>query len=133
MIIFFSIGGIPPLTGFLAKIIILFEIINTANIIAAATLIIISSISVYYYIRMINIMFFEPKSIEKNYEKDEYKNLRVKLKSGTKEKARPLDLLVTPDIETEENYLVQNFDANFFFLKEFELKKSHFAFFSCFL
>lgn len=69
VVIFFSIGGIPPLTGFLAKILILFEVINTANIIAAAILIIISSISVYYYIRMIKIMFFEPKSIEKNYEK----------------------------------------------------------------
>ncbi len=69
VVIFFSIGGIPPLTGFLSKILILFEVINSANIISAAILIIISSISVYYYIRMIKIMFFEPKSIEKNYEK----------------------------------------------------------------
>ena len=69
IIIFFSIGGIPPLTGFLAKIMILFEIIKSKYIIVAVILIIISSISVFYYIRMIKIMFFEPKDIEKSYEK----------------------------------------------------------------
>ena len=69
IIIFFSIGGIPPLTGFLAKILILFEVINSNNIIIASVLIILSSISMFYYIRMIKIMFFEPKGIDKSYEK----------------------------------------------------------------
>ena len=69
VIIFFSIGGIPPLTGFLSKILILFEVVNNNEILIAALLVIISSISVFYYIRMIKIMFFEPKSVEKNYEK----------------------------------------------------------------
>lgn len=69
IIIFFSIGGIPPLTGFLSKILILFEVVNSNNILAAVALIIISSVSVFYYIRMIKIMFFEPKALEKYYEK----------------------------------------------------------------
>lgn len=69
IIIFFSIGGIPPLTGFLSKIFILFEIINSNNIIASVILIIISSISVFYYIRVVKIMFFEPKDLERYYEK----------------------------------------------------------------
>jgi NADH-quinone oxidoreductase subunit N len=69
IVIFFSIGGIPPLTGFLSKILILFEVINSGNILASALLIIISSISVFYYIRMVKIMFFEPKNLEKYYEK----------------------------------------------------------------
>ena len=69
IIIFFSIGGIPPLTGFLAKILILFEVIAKKRIYIAVLLIIISSVSVFYYIRIIKIMFFEPKSIEKSYEK----------------------------------------------------------------
>ena len=69
VIIFFSIGGIPPLTGFLSKILVLFEVIRADNVIAAILLIIISSISVFYYIRMIKIMYFEPKALEKNYEK----------------------------------------------------------------
>ncbi len=69
VIIFFSIGGIPPLTGFLSKIYILFDVLQNVNIIVGVFLIIISAVSVYYYIRMIKIMFFEPKSIESNYEK----------------------------------------------------------------
>lgn len=69
IIIFFSIGGVPPLTGFLAKILILSEIINSSNVLASILLIIISSISVFYYIRMIKVMFFEPKALEKYYEK----------------------------------------------------------------
>lgn len=69
LIIFFSIGGIPPLTGFLSKILILSEIVNSKDIIPSVLLIIISSISVFYYIRMIKIMFFEPKGIENYYER----------------------------------------------------------------
>ena len=72
VIIFFSIGGIPPLVGFISKIFILFSNINSnnpLNILAAVLLIIISSISVFYYIRIIKIMFFEPKISEKSYEK----------------------------------------------------------------
>lgn len=69
IIIFFSIGGIPPLTGFLSKILILFEVINSNNTLASVVLIIISSISVFYYIRIIKIMFFEPKDFEKYHEK----------------------------------------------------------------
>ena len=57
------------MTGFLAKILILFEVIAKKRIYIAVLLIIISSVSVFYYIRIIKIMFFEPKSIEKSYEK----------------------------------------------------------------
>lgn len=47
------------------------------------------------------------KMIEKNYGESEHKNLRVKLKSGIKEKAKPLDLIIAPNSETEENYLIE--------------------------
>ena len=69
VIIFFSIGGIPPLTGFLSKILILFELVDAKEITVACFLIIISSVSVFYYIRILKVMFFEPKSLEKSYEK----------------------------------------------------------------
>lgn len=65
LIIFFSIAGIPPLTGFLAKMLILYELIVYKTIIGATTLLIISSISVYYYIRMIKLIYFEPLKIFK--------------------------------------------------------------------
>lgn len=69
IVIFFSIAGIPPLTGFLSKIFILLELVSSDQILSACALIIISSVSVFYYIRIIKIIFFEPKAVEKNYEK----------------------------------------------------------------
>lgn len=47
------------------------------------------------------------KMIEQNYAENEHKNLRVKLKSGKKDKARPLDIVEAPDRETEESHLVK--------------------------
>jgi NADH:ubiquinone oxidoreductase subunit 2 (subunit N) len=61
VVVFFSIAGIPPLTGFLSKMLVLFELINFNNIIAATVLLLISAVSVYYYIRFIKTIFFEPK------------------------------------------------------------------------
>lgn len=69
VVIFFSIGGIPPLTGFLSKAFILFELVSAKHILSAVLLIIISSVSAFYYIRIVKIIFFEPKQAEKSYEK----------------------------------------------------------------
>lgn len=66
VIIFFSIAGIPPLSGFLSKVLILFELVNSHHLLSAIFLILISSISVFYYIRFIKIMFFEPKTNEQS-------------------------------------------------------------------
>jgi len=68
VIVFFSIAGIPPLAGFLSKILVLSELITTDKIFAAIILIIISSVSAFYYIRMIKIIFFEPKNVNNRYE-----------------------------------------------------------------
>jgi NADH-quinone oxidoreductase subunit N len=64
VIIFFSIAGIPPLTGFLAKIFILSELISSDQIVAAIFLIFITSVSVFYYIRVIKTLFFEPNILK---------------------------------------------------------------------
>jgi len=53
-------SGIPPLAGFLSKALILLETIHTRDNILAICIIIISSISMFYYIRIIKIIFFEP-------------------------------------------------------------------------
>jgi NADH-quinone oxidoreductase subunit N len=68
VIVFFSIGGIPPLVGFLAKVSILLVLICSDEIFVSTILLIVSSISVYYYIRIIKVIFFEPKDNDKNYE-----------------------------------------------------------------
>lgn len=61
IIIFFSIAGIPPLSGFLSKIFILFGLIEANQIMGAFVLVVISSISVFYYLRIVKILFFESK------------------------------------------------------------------------
>jgi len=61
IIIFFSIAGMPPLSGFFAKILILFSLIATKNLIGSIFLILISAVSVFYYLRVIKIIFFESK------------------------------------------------------------------------
>ena len=58
IIIFFSIAGMPPLSGFFAKILILFSLIATKNLIGSIFLILISAVSVFYYLRVIKIIFF---------------------------------------------------------------------------
>ena len=64
--IFFSIAGIPPFSGFLAKIFILFSLIESNQLIGAVFLIMISAISVFYYIRVVKVIFFESKNIKSN-------------------------------------------------------------------
>jgi NADH-quinone oxidoreductase subunit N len=61
ILMFFSIAGIPPLSGFLSKIFILFGLIDSNQLIGAVSLIMISAISVFYYIRVIKVIFFESK------------------------------------------------------------------------
>ena len=64
LLIFFSMAGIPPLSGFLAKFFVLFSFIATYNINEALLLLLISTISVFYYLRVIKIIFFESKDIK---------------------------------------------------------------------
>ena len=66
VIIFFSISGIPPLSGFLAKIFIFFNLLNFESFGSAILLILFNMVSVYYYIRIIKIIFFEVKGIDRN-------------------------------------------------------------------
>jgi|TARA_B110000977_G_scaffold176008_1_gene231229 NADH-quinone oxidoreductase subunit N len=71
VIILFSVAGIPPLSGFLGKIIILSELINISYWKSSIFLILISSISVFYYIRLIKLAFFEPKKADFNAEQSQ--------------------------------------------------------------
>lgn len=64
ILIFFSMAGIPPLSGFLAKFFILFSFIINCNFNEALLLVLISTISVFYYLRVIKIIFFESKDLK---------------------------------------------------------------------
>ena len=64
VLLFFSVAGMPPLSGFLSKIFILFGLIDSNQLIGAICLIMISAISVFYYIRVIKVVFFESKEVK---------------------------------------------------------------------
>lgn len=55
----FSLAGIPPFCGFLAEIIIFHSLVNSGYIFVVLLVVAISSISVYYYIRLVKVMVFE--------------------------------------------------------------------------
>jgi NADH-quinone oxidoreductase subunit N len=68
LFLFFSIAGIPPFSGFLAKIFILFGLIESSQLVGSIFLILISAISVFYYIRVVKIVFFESKGLQDSTE-----------------------------------------------------------------
>ena len=57
--VFFSFAGIPPLSGFLSKLLIILGLVLNNDILLAVILIVTSIISTYYYLRIIKIIFFD--------------------------------------------------------------------------
>jgi NADH-quinone oxidoreductase subunit N len=66
ILIFFSMAGIPPLSGFLSKFFILSSLINSNFIFGSCVLIFISAVSAFYYLRIVKIIFFETKKLKTN-------------------------------------------------------------------
>ena len=62
LLIFFSVAGIPPLSGFLSKVFILFSIIKVQTLTNTFLIILASIFSIFYYLRVIKIVFFEFKN-----------------------------------------------------------------------
>ena len=67
LITFFSMAGIPPLIGFLAKIGIFFSLIQSSIYLIATISILLSVISTFYYIRLVKILYFENNLIGNLY------------------------------------------------------------------
>ena len=61
-ILFISIAGIPPLSGFIAKWFILVKLISFNYLFLSIICILFSIISAGYYLRIIQMMFFHPRS-----------------------------------------------------------------------
>jgi NADH-quinone oxidoreductase subunit N len=58
----FSLAGMPPFAGFLSKFYILLALINTSSITLVILVLLITSISAFYYIRLVKIILFEIKN-----------------------------------------------------------------------
>lgn len=56
---FFSLSGIPPLTGFFGKFTLLLWAVSQSYYIVAGIALVMSLISCFYYIRVIKIMTFD--------------------------------------------------------------------------
>ena len=62
MIALFSLAGVPPLAGFYAKMVIFLSALSSGLVLVSLIAILASVVSSVYYIRLIKIMYFEPKS-----------------------------------------------------------------------
>ena len=58
VLIFFSLAGVPPLVGFLAKILIMYSLLQSSNSSLFLITILISSISTFYYLKVLKLIFF---------------------------------------------------------------------------
>lgn len=63
LVLFFSMAGMPPLVGFFAKFYVYFYLIFAQFYDIAIFLICIGAYSVFYYIRVLKVMFFENKNV----------------------------------------------------------------------
>ena len=63
----FSMAGIPPIVGFLAKIGVFLVVVNSSAYLMAVLSILFSVISTFYYIRLIKILYFENVLVGKLY------------------------------------------------------------------
>lgn len=81
MLLLFSIGGMPPSSGFLSKVLVLKSLIESNYFAISIGTILISSVSFYYYMRLIKVVFFEIQEIQGSKEtfrssfKDEFRDL----------------------------------------------------------
>jgi NADH:ubiquinone oxidoreductase subunit 2 (subunit N) len=63
----FSIAGIPPMVGFLAKIGVFLVVVKSSAYLVSVLSILFSVISTFYYIRLIKILYFENVLVGKLY------------------------------------------------------------------
>jgi NADH-quinone oxidoreductase subunit N len=64
--ILFIISGVPPFSSFIAKFLIIFQLLLNDNYFLAFFLLFSSSISIFYYIRVVKIIFFDVNLETKN-------------------------------------------------------------------
>lgn len=66
MIVFFSMAGVPPTIGFMAKFFIIKALVNSGYMIFAIIALILAVIGAFYYLNLIRMMFFEVAAEDKS-------------------------------------------------------------------
>nr|YP_010338987.1 NADH dehydrogenase subunit 2 [Sahlingia subintegra]UNJ19077.1 NADH dehydrogenase subunit 2 [Sahlingia subintegra] len=59
VLVLFSMGGIPPLAGFLAKVFVILEAIKLNLLVLVLIAVLTSSIACFYYLRLIKTIYFQ--------------------------------------------------------------------------
>lgn len=59
MLILFSLAGVPPLVGFIAKVGVLNSLIQVHLVWLAVLAVLLATVGAYYYIRVVKVMYFE--------------------------------------------------------------------------
>ena len=63
LIVLFSMAGIPPFGGFIAKLFVVMGLINSDDYVLACFVLFMAVVASFYYLRMIKVMYFdEPKN-----------------------------------------------------------------------
>lgn len=68
LIIMFSMAGVPPLIGFMAKVGVLEAVINVHLTWLAIVAILFAIIGAYYYLRVVKVMYFEEPKLKKPFQ-----------------------------------------------------------------
>lgn len=64
----FSSAGLPPFAGFLSKFFVILQLVINDNNLSALLLLFIASISTFYYVKIIKIIFFEKMNVKNDNE-----------------------------------------------------------------
>ena len=67
MMLIFSMAGIPPTVGFVAKLSILLSLLAAGQVAMAVFAVLMSVVGLYYYLRVIKVMYFDEPAKEVVY------------------------------------------------------------------
>ena len=67
LLLVFSMAGIPPIVGFMAKLAILLAVLEAGQVAMAVFMVLMSVVGLYYYLRVIKVMYFDEPAQEPVY------------------------------------------------------------------
>ncbi|MES2204110.1 MAG: NADH-quinone oxidoreductase subunit N [Pseudomonadota bacterium] len=67
LLLVFSMAGIPPTVGFIAKLSILMSLLEAGQVVVAVFMVLMSIVGLYYYLRVIKVMYFDEPAKEPIY------------------------------------------------------------------